>query len=68
MLPVRILLPICPEGGFPEQGEFFFHVKQARRLEHDHTDLFGDFFAIPSSDNCPMPNTREVNPLPPLLT
>ena len=26
------------------------------------------FFAIPSSDNCPMPNTREVNPLPPLLT
>ena len=31
-------------GGFPEQGEFFFHVKQARRLEHDHTDLFGDFF------------------------
>ena len=44
MLPVRILLPICPEGGFPEQDEFFFHVKQAWCLERDHTDLFGDFF------------------------
>ena len=64
MLPIRILLAICPEGGFLQQRKFFFHAQQAGRLKGNCADLFGDFFAIPSSDNCPMPNTREVKPLP----
>lgn len=44
MLPIRILLAICPKGGFLQQRKFFFHAQQAGRLKGNCADLFGDFF------------------------